>query len=175
MTQWTSAWGVSSKVKSLDFVRILHLFYEKGKLLISVGVLDNSPAIVEIRRNKYRISNPKSGFVSRCEENRLRLSNKDLWHQPKNSRRSTEGQMCMFGTHFSTHLRLVTGRIGPNNRIHWKKKAVIPGHRWSCRRSSWSSKVSPLPGPPAIPWVWEDDPINSKNTSYKNLLGKQSS
>ena len=69
---------VVSNTKSSQNVRILHLFDEKGKLLISVGVLDNSPAIVQIRRNKYRISNPKSGFVSRCEENRLRLSNKDL-------------------------------------------------------------------------------------------------
>jgi len=30
----------------LNTIRILHLFDEKGKLLISVGVLDNSPAIV---------------------------------------------------------------------------------------------------------------------------------
>ena len=39
-------------------VRNLHLFDEKGKLLISVGVLDNSPAIVGICRNKQRNDNP---------------------------------------------------------------------------------------------------------------------
>jgi hypothetical protein len=49
--------GVSSKARHSEFVRILHLFDEKGKLLISVGVLDNSPAIVGICRNKQRIDN----------------------------------------------------------------------------------------------------------------------
>lgn len=31
----------------------------------------------------------------------------------KKPMRSNEGQKCIFGTHFGTHLRLVAGKIGP--------------------------------------------------------------
>ena len=55
----------------MDFVRILHLFDEKVKLLISVGVLNNSSAIVGICRIKHRFDSP-------LHQNAKPLPNSDL-------------------------------------------------------------------------------------------------
>ena len=119
---WLCLSDFSIKCKAMSFFMQLHLpiirkshkvlqvhsgyHWTRFRLLQILGTHGVTNGQEWIWTTDTRIFSPIVVFVSICGKTVYNCIYKDLWDQAKISRRSNEGQTCMFGTHFG--MRLVT-------------------------------------------------------------------